>query len=66
MKGKKLNLSTLNKVSSRLDDLLLPYTFDISLFDHIESEDLLDHIKRVGIVFYKKSDISFEEWGSDL
>ena len=38
-----------------LDDLYLPYTFDISIFEKIENQNLKDHIKRVGKVFYEKS-----------
>ena len=50
--GEKLNLSKLAKISDELDDLYLPYTFDFSIYDQIENTQLLDHIKRVGTVFY--------------
>ncbi|KAF0133902.1 MAG: DNA polymerase subunit beta [Candidatus Saganbacteria bacterium] len=52
LKGKKLDLSLVNKISIEIDDLLLPYSFDLSILDQISSLDLLDHIKRRGIVFY--------------
>lgn len=52
--GKKLNLSTLSKIDNEIDDLLLPYTFDLSLFHNIDNSDLIDHIHRVGQVFYLK------------
>ena len=32
--------------------LYLPYTFDISIFEHIDSNDLVEHINRVGKIFY--------------
>jgi len=35
-----------------IDDLLLPYTFDISIFEHVKDPDLIDHIQRVGQIFY--------------
>jgi|ERR1017187_5142391 predicted nucleotidyltransferase len=54
LKGENLNLSVVNKISLQLDDLLLPYTFDISIFKQISNPDLIDHINRVGIVFYNK------------
>ena len=38
----------------KLDDLYLPYRFDLALFHHIHHADLLDHIQRVGKVFYRK------------
>ena len=52
--GKGLNLTLLNKVSLELDDLLLPFTFDLSLYHHIKQPDLIDHIQRVGKGFYSK------------
>ena len=54
LKGEKLKLKLLNKISLDLDDLLLPYTFDISIFHQITNTDLIEHIERVGLVFYKK------------
>ncbi len=54
LKGDGLTLSLLNKISLRLDDLLLPYTFDLSLYRHIDNPDLIDHINRVGVSFYKR------------
>ncbi|HIJ77758.1 MAG: nucleotidyltransferase domain-containing protein [Desulfobulbaceae bacterium] len=55
LKGSELNLQTINKISRELDDLLLPYSFDLSIYNQIENQDLLDHIKRVGKVFYRKT-----------
>jgi len=55
--GKRLNLTVLNKISLELDDLLLPFTFDLSLYHHIKQPDLIDHIQRVGKVFYSKRNI---------
>ena len=57
LKGQGLNLKILNKISLELDDLLLPYTFDLSIYHHIKQPDLIDHILRVGKVFYKSEDI---------
>ncbi|WP_243371731.1 nucleotidyltransferase domain-containing protein [Geotalea sp. SG265] len=44
------------KLENELDDLLLPYTIDLSLFHQISNPDLVEHIKRVGKVFYEKAD----------
>lgn len=52
LKGSGLDLSHLNKISLELDDLLLPFTFDLSIYHHIKQPDLISHIQRVGIVFY--------------
>jgi len=54
LEGEGLTLSILHKIDDNLDDLLLPYTFDLSIFGHIDNADLIDHIKRVGVVFYQK------------
>ena len=54
LEGKGLSLSVLHKIDNDLDDLLLPYTFDLSIFKHIDNVELIDHIKRVGIIFYEK------------
>ena len=53
-KGKNLNLRIINKISLKLDDLFLPYTFYLSVFDQIENEHLIEHINRAGRLFYKQ------------
>lgn len=55
LKGESLTLSLLFKIETELDDLLLPYKIDLSIYCKIENLDLIDHIKRVGITFYKKT-----------
>ena len=52
--GPKLNLSLLLKIETELDDLLLPYKIDLSLQSSIDNPSLVEHIKRVGTIFYKK------------
>jgi len=54
LKGEKITLTELNKLSLDLDDLLLPCTFDLSIYHRINNADLLDHITRVGQVFYSQ------------
>lgn len=54
LQGENLSLSVLNQISLRLDDLLLPYTFDVSIFSRIQNPDLVEHIHRVGREFYGK------------
>ena len=44
----------LNKISDKLDDLLLPYKFDLSIYNYLQNSDIIEHIKRVGIYFYIK------------
>jgi nucleotidyltransferase substrate binding protein (TIGR01987 family) len=54
LKGKDLTLQDLNRISLAMDDLLLPYTFDLSLFHHIDNEELLAHIGRVGKRIFRR------------
>ena len=50
--GDKLNLTIQQKIENDLDDLMLPYFFDISIFSQISNPDLIEHIELVGISFY--------------
>jgi len=52
--GKNLDLNKILRIETELDDLLLPYNIDISIFDKIENLELIDHINRVGVIFYGK------------
>ncbi len=54
LKGEALAISQLFKIEMELDDLLLPYKIDLSIYHKIENSDLVEHIKRVGITFYEK------------
>jgi predicted nucleotidyltransferase len=51
-----LEFSEFLEIENELDDLLLPYKIDLSQKRKIANIDLLDHINRVGKVFYKKSE----------
>ncbi len=53
LKGSELTLKILNRISNDLDDLLLPYTFDLAIYNQIENKDLLEHIRRVGVVVFR-------------
>ena len=57
LKENQLDLKILNKISLEFDDLLLPYTFDLSIFHQIDNEDLIDHINRVGKIFYERKSV---------
>jgi predicted nucleotidyltransferase len=52
--GDGVTHSQLLRMENQLDDLLLPYTIDLSLLRQIDNPDLLDHIRRVGVVFYER------------
>lgn len=52
LQGEQLEYADLVAIDNALDELLLPYTIDLSLYHQIENPDLIEHIKRVGNVFY--------------
>lgn len=53
--GATITLSELGDIDSELDDLLLPYTFDLLMFDTLNHVTLREHIERVGKIFYEKN-----------
>lgn len=55
--GEQLNLTTLHKIENELDDLMLPYKMDLSLLKQIQNKELLEHIERVGIVFFDSKEM---------
>jgi len=50
-----LTLNMLYRIMNEMDDLLLPYSFDLSIFHQINDPDVIDHIQRVGVVFYERA-----------
>lgn len=47
--GEGLKLNDILDISTELDDLDLPWSVDLVIFDRIESPELIDHIERRGI-----------------
>ena len=41
-------------IAEALDDLLLPYTIDLSVFAELNHTELEAHIQRVGVVFFER------------
>lgn len=54
--GEAVTLTELLKIENELDELLLPYKIDLSLRHKIDNPELLDHIRRVGKIFYEKAE----------
>lgn len=60
--GEEISITELLKIENELDDLLLPYQIDLSIFHKIENADLIEQIEIVGKNFYKKSEkVEFKE-----
>jgi len=49
-----LDWPTFNRLEMALDDLLLLYQIDLSLYEQIENEALKAHIERVGQVLFSR------------
>ncbi|MDA3942284.1 MAG: nucleotidyltransferase domain-containing protein [Bacteroidetes bacterium] len=49
LKGGNMLLNDMLDLSNALEELLLPYKFDLIIYDRITESALIDHINRVGI-----------------
>ena len=52
--GGGMTPSILGRIRNDFDDGSLPYRFDLSILSQVTDADLIDHIRRVGVVFYEK------------
>ena len=50
----KLNWQLLGRVAGELDELPLPYIFDLTIYDSIQNPQLKEHIERVGSTIYSR------------
>lgn len=55
--GTDLDYDTLGSIASDLDDSDIPYKVDISILARIGNPDLVDHIQRVGKLFYERGPV---------
>ncbi len=49
MKGSRLEWSDLHVIEQEIDDLMLPYKVDLSIYNQIDNAELREHIERRGI-----------------
>jgi len=61
--GRDLTTPLLGKIENELEELLLPYKIDLSIFEKISNPDFVDHIQRVGMVFYERQKVSGDKKG---
>ncbi len=54
--GEQLELRDVLKIEADLDDLMTPYSFDLSIYHQINSQNLTDHIQRVGVILYERKE----------
>lgn len=56
LKGKNLNFKITSHISCLLnEETNMPYKFDVLNYHTISNRDLVEHINRVGIIFYKQN-----------
>lgn len=55
LKGEHLTYLQLALIDARIDDLLMPYFVDLSLFRMLKDTDLLDSIQREGKTLYLRN-----------
>lgn len=53
--GNTLTEDRLLQLANQLDDLLLPYHFDLNRFQALQNPALIEHIKSVGKTFYTRT-----------
>ncbi|MBN6069695.1 nucleotidyltransferase domain-containing protein [Aggregatibacter actinomycetemcomitans] len=54
LKGENLTYSVLLKIAGELDDSYSPYLFDLSIYHQLSNPYFIEHIDRVGQVFYQR------------
>ena len=58
-----LSISAIAAIVGELDELPLPYTFDVQAYEAIRHPPLREHIDRVGQKFYARTDAPvFAKW----
>ena len=54
LQGEHLTSDILSKITTALDDSYSPYLFDLSIYQQLSDPDFIDHINRVGQIFYQR------------
>lgn len=53
--GENLDLRILGEIAAQLEESPIPYQVDLSLWAQLEHAGLREHIERVGVVFYQRT-----------
>lgn len=54
IKGGGISFAEFLQIEDQIDDLMLPYTVDLSQYRQLENTALIAHIDRVGVAIYSK------------
>lgn len=52
LEAPELDFSSMTRLEDQLDDLMLPWRFDLARKDQIDNLDLLAHIDRCGVILW--------------
>jgi predicted nucleotidyltransferase len=52
--GAQIDHRELGDILYKIDELLLPYTVDLSVFEQLNNDSLREHFERGGQVFYRR------------
>ena len=55
IKGRGISFATLMQIEDQIDDLMMPYTVDLSQYDQLENTGLIEHIDRGGVEIYTRN-----------
>jgi uncharacterized protein len=55
--GKNIILNDILDLTTEIENLNLPYQFDLVIYDRIKEQGLIDHIDRVGKVIFTSDEI---------
>lgn len=54
LKGRKMAFAEFMQIEDQIDDLMLPYSVDLSQYCQLDNADLIAHIDRVGVEIYAR------------
>ncbi len=54
LSGANLDQRQLAEIAGKLDESVIPYQVDLSIREQIDNPALLEHIQRVGVLFYER------------
>lgn len=57
--GEKINNREYTNIIQEIDDLLLPFIFDISVYHSIKDSNLIESINRTGVIIYENNSLVF-------
>ncbi|WP_297324282.1 nucleotidyltransferase domain-containing protein [Nitrosomonas sp.] len=55
IKGDEIPFAEFIHIENQIDDLMLPYTVDLSQYHLLENTDLIAHIDRIGVAIYTRA-----------